>query len=584
MKLKFLCLGIIFFVGIFPLVAQWTWYNPFNSKENPLQGRYWNQELGMTFHRLPDRAAKTLRNSLWELSKQSAGVYLKFRTNASRIQVKYKVASSGFMPHMPLTGTSGVDLYAMDPDGNNLWCAGKYVFGDTIRYTYDNIIYSNPHDRGNEYCLYLPLYNEVSFLEIGVPADSRFDFLRPNPEKPIVIYGTSIVQGACASRPGMAWTNILQRKLDMPIINMGFSGNAQLDAAFFELLAEIDAALFVIDCMPNMTEENQVGLIAERLEYGIRLLREKSNVPILLVEHGGYMGYKVSPVEKKKFTTPNEQLYLIYQKLNAEISDLYYLTFEELGLAMDCQVDGIHASDWGMMQYAQACALKIEDILFSGCPEMSFIPRRQHRDLQTYSWEERHREVLLYNQENHPEIAVLGNSIVHFWGGQPLDSPRIADDVWQKMFAEKKVVNLGYGWDRIENVMWRILHGELDGFQAKQVYIMVGTNNLLINTDEEIVRGILEVADLVRWKQPQAEVYVVKILPRRNFEKRIQRLNDLLEKECINKNQVNLVDFSYPLLDKDGFIREKYFRDGLHPNHIGYEKLAEVWIDFIEKE
>lgn len=206
---------------------------------------------------------------------------------------------------MPATGVSGVDLYTMDCNGQQYWCAANYQFGDTVRYTYNDLTYRNTHDKGNEFTLYLPLYNGVKSLQIGVPKGSRFDFVRPSVEKPVVIYGTSIAQGACASRPGMAWTNILQRKLDMPVVNLGFSGNGQLDEGFFKLLAEVDAAMYVIDCMPNMTND-RVGLIRPRLEKGIRILRSKSKAPILLVEHDGYMGFYASDKKGKEFRKTNE--------------------------------------------------------------------------------------------------------------------------------------------------------------------------------------------------------------------------------------------------------------------------------------
>lgn len=98
------------------------------------------------------------------------------------------------MPHMPATGVSGVDLYMKDADGQALWCAGKYSFGDTVRYTYDNLTYRRQSDKGNEFCLYLPLYNGVNLMEIGVPAGSHFEFAAPSKKKPVVIYGTSIAQ------------------------------------------------------------------------------------------------------------------------------------------------------------------------------------------------------------------------------------------------------------------------------------------------------------------------------------------------------------------------------------------------------
>lgn len=302
---KFAGLSALLFGQSLCLLAQTAWHNPATDSLLPIQGRAWNAETGKAYQRLPQRAEQLVRKPVWDLSLQTAGLYVKFYTNAPQIQVKYQVTGGFSMPHMPATGVSGVDLYTMDCNGQQYWCAANYQFGDTVRYTYNDLTYRNTHDKGNEFTLYLPLYNGVKSLQIGVPKGSRFDFVRPSVEKPVVIYGTSIAQGACASRPGMAWTNILQRKLDMPVVNLGFSGNGQLDEGFFKLLAEVDAAMYVIDCMPNMTND-RVGLIRPRLEKGIRILRSKSKAPILLVEHDGYMGFYASDKKGKEFRKTNE--------------------------------------------------------------------------------------------------------------------------------------------------------------------------------------------------------------------------------------------------------------------------------------
>lgn len=562
-----------FFGQSLVLPAQTAWYNPVADSLLPVQGRAWNAEIGKVYQRLPQRAQQLVRKPVWDLSLQTAGLYVKFYTNAPQIQVKYQVTGGFSMPHMPATGVSGVDLYTMDCNGQQYWCVGNYQFGDTVRYTYHDQTYRNTHDKGNEFTLYLPLYNGVKSLQIGVPEGSRFDFVRPSAEKPVVIYGTSIAQGACASRPGMAWTNILQRQLDMPVVNLGFSGNGQLDEDFFKLLSEIDAAMYVIDCMPNMTND-RAALIRPRLEKGIRLLRSKSKAPILLVEHDGYMGFYASDKKGEDFRKTNEALRAVYESMKDEAGGLYYLTFDELGLSMDSQVDGVHATDLGMQQYAHAYYRKITDILFPERKTLSFTPIRQHRDSFTYQWVKRHEEILEYNATVQPEIVMLGNSITHFWGGLPYEPRRVADEVWQKLFKGKSVVNLGYGWDRIENVQWRILHGELDGFSAQKIFMMLGTNNLDINSDEEIIRGIKETVALIAGKQPQAELYVVKILPRRDREERLAVLNAKLEKAFAGNASVRVLDVSDVLVGKDGKIDERLFSDGLHPNRDGYKRIA----------
>ena len=159
----------------------------------------------------------------------SAGLAISFKTNSPEIVIKYKVSGAVSFAHMPATGVSGVDLYAVGKDGQQLWCRGAYSFNDTIVYSFKGLDENdslNPfHSKGGEYTLYLPLYNTITWLNIGTLDGYTF---APSPlrkEKPVVVYGTSIAQGGCASRPGMAWPAIVGRKFDRPVINLGFSGN-----------------------------------------------------------------------------------------------------------------------------------------------------------------------------------------------------------------------------------------------------------------------------------------------------------------------------------------------------------------------
>src|SRR5690606_36947126 len=201
-----------------------TWRNPLNQKVDVVQGQGWAQELKGTYQRLPDRMQSQVRPVVWRLSKDNAGVFVEFETNAPKFEVRYAVNGPVSMHHMPSTGVSGVDLYAKGANGWE-WAAGKYSFKDTISYRFENLKVGD----GKTFLLYLPLYNSLKWLEIGVENQYSFEFLPLKSEKPIIVYGTSIAQGACASRPGLAWTSILGRKLNMPIVNMAFSGNGRLE-------------------------------------------------------------------------------------------------------------------------------------------------------------------------------------------------------------------------------------------------------------------------------------------------------------------------------------------------------------------
>lgn len=576
MKTLNLLLTIIISLAYTPFLnAQTIWKNPMKEKFPTIHGQAWNNELKGYYYRLPHRAEEKVRKPLWDLSKSAAGLSIVFRTNAPEIQIRYQVTGGYSMAHMPATGKSGIDIYATDANGFQRWCAAKYAFGDTIRYNYSQLSYTNDAGHGYEYQLFLPPYNEVKWLEIGIPEGSSFSFLPVSQEKPIVIYGTSIAQGACASRPGMVWGNIINRKLQHPIINLGFSGNGQLEMEMFDFLTEIDAKLFIIDCMPNMTDE-RTSLIYERTIYGIRKLRQQSHAPILLVEHNGYANEYSSSAAENSYRKTNIELKKAYDDLKAEgIQELYYLTKEKIGFTQDATVEAIHPSDLGMQIYADAYITKIKEILHEDCNKRTvFTPCTQQRD--PYNWKERHEQVLTQNKEKSPEIILIGNSITHYWAGEPNTHIVRGEDSWRELFKGKEVRNLGFGYDRIENALWRIYHGELDDYEAQKIVLLMGTNNLDKNSDKEIIDGIHELVRAVHHRQPQAQIYVVGILPRADKEARIATLNKALQVQLLLNTQATFIDMSAEFTQPNGHIIQELFTDGLHPNKKGYQRMAKI--------
>lgn len=360
---KLLLTYLLSAVYVLTTSAQTRWMNPLEQGENIVHGRWWNSELRDNFHRLTPRAENKVRGAVWRLSKQSAGLSICFHTNAPSIKVRYGVKGGLNMFHMPTTGVSGVDLYATDADGRLRWCASKFnlSFKDTINYEFKDLTYFTGEDRGYDFELFLPLYNEVSWMEIGVEEGRELRFIPASSEKPIVVYGTSIAQGACASRTGMAWTNIVHRESGYPVINLGFSGNGQLEEEMFAFLAEIDARLFVIDCLPNMSTE-RTELIYDRLLKGISMLREKSQAPILLVEHD-YANGVSSQQNVDWYTGSNGEQQRVFKTLQQKgVKDIFYLSHEELGFTQDSMVEGLHPNDLGMRQYADAYLRKLREI------------------------------------------------------------------------------------------------------------------------------------------------------------------------------------------------------------------------------
>lgn len=566
--LLFVCLCCLL-----PLAAQTKWMNPLTAGENMVHGRWWQQELKDGYHRLTPRAEGVVRGAVWGLSKQSAGLSICFHTNAPSVKVRYGVTGGLSMFHMPSTGVSGLDLYATDADGRLRWCASKFnlSFKDTINYEFKDLTYYTGNHRGYDFELFLPLYNEVAWLEVGVDEGHELRFIPATAERPIVVYGTSIAQGACASRTGMAWTNIVHRETGYPVVNLGFSGNALMDEEVFRFLAEIDAKLFVIDCLPNLSTE-RTELIFDRLQRGVEILREKSAAPILLVEHN-YANGPSSQQSVDWYEKSNKEQRRAYEALVADgVKDLYLLTHAELAFTQESMVEGIHPNDLGMRQYADAYIRKIHQLFpEAGTDDKVFYPRTQQRD--PYDWRARHELMLQRNREEKPEIVLIGNSITHFWTDAVRKDAQQAKRYrksWDKLFKGQVAHNQGFGWDRIENGLWRIAHGELDGFEAKKVFLLLGTNNMGVNTNEELVRGMMLLIDAVRRHQPKAKIYQVGIMPRRNDEARVVAINALVA-ERLKGTDVTYVDMAPGFLDENGKLKEELFAgDGLHPNELGY--------------
>ena len=353
-----------------------------------VHGSGW-ESLAGRFVRLEDSAEGLVRKPVWDLSRNSAGLSLVFRSNTRRLELSFDVFGWKGMNHMPATGVSGVDLFAYKPDGEELWCAAKFMpqFKEeyievpaqtssaqtsstpttaqarTVRvtrvaYSFEQIDYEEGCEE-YEWHLYLPLYNTVENFRMAVEEGCRLEWVPRDERQPIVVYGTSIAQGACATRPGMAWTNLVERELRYPVVNLGFSGNGKLEAELFALLDQIDAGVYIIDCLPNIKVTDN---FEEKLEAGIKLLREHHSCPILVVDHSGHTNDRTNLSRCFPDELNRRQAALVKRLRKEGIKQLYYLTRNEIAWDKDSMVEGIHPNDRGMMQQAEAVCGKLRQI------------------------------------------------------------------------------------------------------------------------------------------------------------------------------------------------------------------------------
>lgn len=568
----------ILFISLFTSAQKTVWRNPVTENAK-LHGQDLPQEHRTNyFQRLPDRVKDEVRPAVWNLSRNTAGETLQFYTNSPRIVVRYTVEEGHAFPHMPATGKSGVDLYAYDQNGKEKWCAANYSFRDTVTFNYAPIIKNDWHNLGYEYVLHLPPYNTVKWMEIGVDSAANFKFIEPSLEKPIIAYGTSITQGACASRPGMIWSSIVARGLRTPLINLGFSGNGRLEKGILDVIKLTPAKLVILDCMPNIMRY-PADSITKLVENAVREIRStQPQVPILITDHLGYPHSQMIEEWQKWTDNSIKGQRAAYDNLVAAgIKDLHYLSNQEIGMPQDGTVEAIHPSDYGMSIYGQAYLKKIREILHQPVGTLpTEQPVTQRREPGNYEWRERHEALLKQVSQNPPSLVLLGNSITHFWGGTDHRIQR-GKESWNKKIAPLNAINMGMGYDMIENVLWRVYHGALDGYQAKKIIVTIGINNINAGTGNQVAPAMAMLIDAIKVRQPQAELVINGIYPSRSKEAQVAAVNKQIEEVTKAKN-VRFNNFGHLLLNTDGQIKAELFSDGLHLNEKGYNTIVDAYL------
>ena len=314
----------------------------------PLYGKV-SEQTNERYERLPSSLEGVIREPVWYLGRHSAGLFIRFRSNSTSIHARWESTFNNTMTHMTDTCTKGLDLYAIVDGEWRHVCSAQPQGKKSERCIIANM---DPVER--EYMLYLSLYDGVKSLEIGVDEGSMLDLPavdRPSREKPVVMYGTSILQGGCANRPGMAHTNIIGRCLDREVINLGFSGNALLDMESAELMASVeDPGLYVLDYVPNASAQaiDEVG------EQFFRIIRDAHpEVPVVFIEDVIFPHTIFDNKILEEVTKKNVAQKRLFKKLKKSGEKrIYYISAEGMiGDDGEATVDAIHFTDLGSMRY-----------------------------------------------------------------------------------------------------------------------------------------------------------------------------------------------------------------------------------------
>ena len=361
-KLKYF---LVFFVTVSTFLTanaiktdELVWYS---AESLPLLGTL-APDATKAYSRLPDSLENVIREDVWNLGKNSAGLAIRFRSDASAIGFKWKALNKFNMNHMTPTGIRGLDLYALDDDGIT-WQTVSSVRPLMNSHNTTAMAMTDMTPKMREYMLYLPLYDGVDSIFVGV--DSAAVVLAPDVnlpvrQKPIVMYGTSILQGGCATRPGMVHTSILGRMLNREVINLGFSGNAKLDIEIARLIAQSDPSLIVLDMLPNCTKEE----LDDKLVPFYEVVRSAHpGVPIIMVESPIFPVMKWNNETLQTITEKNNTLKRIFAGLSDRDSDLYYFEGENVLHDREGTVDNYHLTDLGFKEFANNMYPMMKEIL-----------------------------------------------------------------------------------------------------------------------------------------------------------------------------------------------------------------------------
>src|SRR5947208_2105261 len=303
------------------------------------------KDVKLPYDRLPGRAEGVVPPAVWNLSRDSAGALVRFTAATTEIHARWTVTNPSLAgANITAIASSGLDLYAKTDAGKWRWLGvGQPKFPETTVTLVNGIPAAQ-----REFMVYLPLRNGVTSLEFGVPKEAS---IQPAPvraagSKSILFYGTSITHGIGASRAGMTHVAMVGRAFDREVINLGFSGNGRMEPEVLKFVAELDPAVFVLDCLPNMGAQ----LVAERTVPGVKLLREAHpNTPILLVEDRNLQSGFLVEARRKTNEANHAALRESFAALtSANVPQIYYLEGANLlGDDGEGTVDGSHPTDLG---------------------------------------------------------------------------------------------------------------------------------------------------------------------------------------------------------------------------------------------
>ena len=432
--------------------------------------------------------------------------------------------------------------------------------------------------------------------------------IKEHPDAPLLLLGDSITQNYEKSKPPdedfqPTWQTFYASR---QALNLGYSGDTTSNLLWRIDHGELDGLhpkVAVVLIGTNNTAgakqtaaQTEVGIDAVIAHLEGRLLSTR----ILLI---GVLPSDISPAKSETDREINRYLARIYSEHpRVTYLDIGSIFMHEGKIASDIFYDPrllmhpgpLHPDTIGQRKMAEA----IEPTLSKLMGDKPQVPLVSMGDINTalipvekleqdsYDWYARHHAALAVGKTVHPRIVLIGDSITHFWGGQPGSAMVNGPTAWAQAFGDTPVLNLGFGWDRTQNVLWRLRQGELDGLHPDFIVLNIGTNNLTgtvnarANTPAEVAEGIRSICQTLEEKSPRSKIILMSIFPRgliadAPLREPIRQVNQLLAKLYAGDQKVLLLDLSSKFFSPDQTLPANLMPDGTHPSDQGYQ----IWAD-----
>ncbi len=316
---------------------------------------FYNPKQEEVFRRLPEEIAKNSNEGVYYVSRNTPGGRVRFSTNSRYVAIKADMYNVELVNRMAMAGTAGFDLYEVRGD--------KYKYIETYlppidtKDGFESVIYL-PDSKERTFEIYFPIYSGVKNLYIGLQETATLkeahDYTNT---KPILFYGSSVTHGACATRPGLAYPAMVERKLDTDVLNLGFSGSCHAEQILVDYMTTLDFSAFVSEYDYN--EETAEEL--EKRHYNMYSTFRKAHpdIPIILMSRPSF------DIEKPEYVKMRDVVKDSYEKaVKSGDNNVYFLDGEFLyDGSDDCSSDNIHPNDLGFSRISEKIVNILKEVL-----------------------------------------------------------------------------------------------------------------------------------------------------------------------------------------------------------------------------